>query len=660
MYRRLANIIGRGAAVLALVCVAGPVAAALAPQGAQTGAPDQAGIGALTVRQWEEDLDDLSEELAGRHVDLFKMVRRQDYYGAVSALRNRIPSMSSGETVAGLLELAAIANDENTLIWPFQPALGYHILPVQGYWFDDGVFVTSADEEYLYIVGSRIAKVGGIDVDDVFERVAAFIGAENEHHKKTWFFIYGFCPELLHALGITERTDAVSFTLVNLKGETYVVDVSAVPFAAYAKKYFLTPVHNKFTPVVTNKRAKNFWFRFIPSLRTVYVQLNELRDQPGGEPFEGFISRVSAFADTTAFDRFVLDLRRRGSGSGYLAGRFADFVSEHEAINRRGRLFTIIGRSTAGTMLELASMLEYRTKTIFVGEPTGEGPNGTGESGTFKLPHSKIEVYFTKSFTFTSIPEDNRRFITPDINAGYTYQDYLDGRDPAMAAIFGYRAARPAESQAHPGPWRQIVGRYLFSRHQILEIKHTGDEPDGDLKMTVSDFIDGGSFKVSSALYPVSRIKYNTDIKGVELNVALEGDKPADQLFLSWKGTSKTIKRTEEGYLLPVELINLGRIEAGVTAMLADKASREYYRRNTRIYLESKGYDLLEQGRLDDAIRIFRANTEFNPDDALVWIGLGDAFAAKDNDELARRFYGKSLELDPDNKTAAQRLSGME
>lgn len=628
------------------------------------GRPDHA---ALTAGQWQEDLDYLSVELAKKHADLFSLVRRKTYYDTVDEVAGTISSLNPGRIVAGFIRVAALLNDENTLVWPFQPTLGYHILPVQAYWFDDGVYITRADQEYGHVVGSRIAGIGGKDITEVFDAFTPLIGAENYHHKKSWISVYGFCPELLHARGFTDRLDMARFTLVNPEGETYEVDVYGVPFSAYAKRFFLTPVENVFTPVITNRRARNYWYRYLPEIRTIYLQINEIRDQQAGETVEEFTSELAAFVDTTEIDRFVVDLRRRGGGDRYEAARIADTIAGHEKINRRDRLFTVIGRATSGPLLELASMLEYRTKTVFVGEPTGEGPNGVGDSETITLPNSKIEVYYTKQFRPTSILEDERRWIAPDIRVSYLHQDFLDRRDPAMEAIVAYQPERRDELTVSIDEALHIVGRYLFTPYQILEIRYvdypsaTAPSADtGRLAIEVTDFIETSIFKVKSDLYALNQIKFATDIRDVEINIPAAREKSAGQLFINWKGHEKAIQRASNGFLLPVELIQRGRIEAGITALLSDAENRRYYRLTAGRFLVDTGYVLLERKRFDDAIRVFRANTELYPEEAAAWDNLADAFLAKGERELAAKLFEKSLKLDPNNAYAADKLKELE
>ena len=107
---------------------------------------------------------------------------------------------------------------------------------------------------------------------------------------------------------------------------------------------------------------------------------------------------------------------------------------------------------------------------------------------------------------------------------------------------------------------------------------------------------------------------------------------------------------------------------AGNDVALAAKRFREFKNDpanaylNTEATMNSFGYKLMGMNRLDQAIEIFKLNTEAYPQSSNVWDSLGEAYMNKGNKELAIKNYEKALELDPSNANAAQivkRLRGM-
>jgi CubicO group peptidase (beta-lactamase class C family) len=76
--------------------------------------------------------------------------------------------------------------------------------------------------------------------------------------------------------------------------------------------------------------------------------------------------------------------------------------------------------------------------------------------------------------------------------------------------------------------------------------------------------------------------------------------------------------------------------------------------------LNNVGYRLLREGRVTDAIEIFKLNVEVFPADGNLYDSLGEAYLASGNKELAKVHYRKALELDPSNMGAQATLKQLE
>lgn len=72
------------------------------------------------------------------------------------------------------------------------------------------------------------------------------------------------------------------------------------------------------------------------------------------------------------------------------------------------------------------------------------------------------------------------------------------------------------------------------------------------------------------------------------------------------------------------------------------------------------GYRLLGQGKVKEAIEIFKLNVEAYPDSWNVYDSLGEAYMNKGDTELAIKNYKKSLELNPKNDNAKEILKRLE
>ena len=118
-----------------------------------------------------------------------------------------------------------------------------------------------------------------------------------------------------------------------------------------------------------------------------------------------------------------------------------------------------------------------------------------------------------------------------------------------------------------------------------------------------------------------------------------------------WKYVEK--RGPYEEFLLTAKL---GGADAVLEKYDEVKAMGDTKQRPPEFVLNAVGYDLLRDGNTDEAIRLFQRNVEEYPESANVWDSLGEAYAAAGKKDLAIKNYEKSLQLDPKNENAKERL----
>lgn len=70
----------------------------------------------------------------------------------------------------------------------------------------------------------------------------------------------------------------------------------------------------------------------------------------------------------------------------------------------------------------------------------------------------------------------------------------------------------------------------------------------------------------------------------------------------------------------------------------------------TEADINTVGYQFLQTGKVDEAINIFKINTERFPDSWNAWDSLAEGYAAKGDKENAIKYYTKALEMSPENQ----------
>lgn len=88
----------------------------------------------------------------------------------------------------------------------------------------------------------------------------------------------------------------------------------------------------------------------------------------------------------------------------------------------------------------------------------------------------------------------------------------------------------------------------------------------------------------------------------------------------------------------------------------AEKALQKKTNNLTEAQMNQVGYQLLSIQKIDDAIRVFKQNTDNFPKSGNVWDSLAEAYMDKGDKATAIAYYQKSLELDPTNTNAVQMI----
>lgn len=101
-------------------------------------------------------------------------------------------------------------------------------------------------------------------------------------------------------------------------------------------------------------------------------------------------------------------------------------------------------------------------------------------------------------------------------------------------------------------------------------------------------------------------------------------------------------------------------IEAAVRkyhAMKAEKDAKYYFGEND---FNALGYRLMGSGKIDEAIEVFKLNIDAFPKSWNVYDSLAEAYMTKGINDLAIKYYKKSIELNPENNNAKEIIKRLE
>lgn len=388
---------------------------------------------------WRYDLKLLVRELKRIHYDLSKKAPPEGFDAFVRKLHDDIPKLTDHQVEVALMRLAAMAGDGHTAVAsPYFLRKRYQALPVRFYLFEEGLFVTAAAPAHKDLAGCRVLRFGEHPAARVLEAVDPLVSRDNAmwpRHVAPDLLRY---PQILNGLGLAPEDGRVALTVRDPDGRERTVTLPAdagEPANDWVNAREQTPAPE---PLYLKNRKAPYWFEYLPGPKTVYLQYNAVTNDPK-EPLDKFCGRLFDFIGKNDVDRLVIDLRWNDGGNNFLNRPLVHGLIRCDKVNRRGKLFVIVGRNTFSAAQCGATQIERHTEAIFVGEPTGSSPNFVGETVALELPYSKLRASISDLYWQNSVATDYRTWIAPQIHTPPTFESYRAKRDPALEAILAYR-----------------------------------------------------------------------------------------------------------------------------------------------------------------------------------------------------------------------------
>lgn len=355
-----------------------------------------------TTEEWQEDLRFLQNTVNEQYPFLFKKVTSETFNTAVDEFHEAIPTLEKHEILVGFRRIVALFEYGHTVVGNRDGIMDFHKLPVNLYHFKDGVFIEGTQQSHKAILGAKLLKIEGVEVEEAINLMRPAFPVENEQFYKGYGINYLSIPEFLHAQKITESLKQSITLTVEKEGKIFDYTLESVTPDQVRTSYghitqdeeLLSSRNQEVTPLYLKHLDKIYYYEYLPKEKTVYVRHSQIQDDPS-EDIPTFYAKLFDFIDTNDVEKLILDVRLNGGGNNYKNKPIVTGIIKSEKINRPGHFFVIVGRRTFSACQNLINELHNYTNVVFVGEPSGENINFYGDNRRVLLPNSKLPVYLS-------------------------------------------------------------------------------------------------------------------------------------------------------------------------------------------------------------------------------------------------------------------------
>ncbi len=401
----------------------------------------------LTSSEWQEDLRFLQQTVHQDYPFLFKKTTKTEFDAAVEELYKDIPNLEQHEIIIGMARIVSSFKYGHTVLGFRYSPYPFHQLPLNFYWFNDGLYVQGAHRDHADVLGAKVTRIGNMSTEDALKAIYPVVPSENDQFFKAYGPLYLTVTEVLHTQGVIDsfsteielgfEKDGEKFNksiTTMAKGERVPTQYSLV----IQEGDWLDAREQDKTPNYLNHLDKIYYYEYLPESKTVYVRQSQIQDDPS-ENIPAFYSKLFDFIENNDVDKLVLDVRLNGGGNNYKNKAVVTGIIETEKINEVGKLFVLIGRRTFSACQNLVNELDNYTNVVFIGEPSSENINFYGDNNRVELPNSKIPAYLSFAWWQDKPQWEGGEWTTPHLFVDMSFEQFRTNQDPVLKAALEFK-----------------------------------------------------------------------------------------------------------------------------------------------------------------------------------------------------------------------------
>lgn len=394
----------------------------------------------------QEDLELLYQTIRDRHPGPFTNTPEQEFLARIAQIEARIDTEDSMSFGLDLQSLVALIGDSHTTTNLNSILSSGHMFPVSVKWMDGDWVLYQVDASHQGALGQQVTSVNGFSMDQVQEKMAPLISADNEIKlRRQLSQVFGH-QEIMVYCGLLKPEEDLTLTLENGTSIT-LSPLSMQDQSGWPEINGLSQQRQGSAP--TDYQKGTYYFSLPLDSRTYYIQYNQCMEDPE-LPMETFTAQVMADLEQGSYSVLLLDLRNNGGGSDGVIWPLLQVL--RRAMDRGMEGVGLIGETTFSSAIINAVELQEMGMAL-VGEPASGSVDHFGSVRSTQLPNSGLRLGVSSKYIDLGelLDADAGRGVEPlepDVTAAQTMADTLAGRDYAVEWLLSH--PQRLEPQAYP------------------------------------------------------------------------------------------------------------------------------------------------------------------------------------------------------------------
>ncbi|MBQ7874536.1 MAG: hypothetical protein IJ306_05175 [Oscillospiraceae bacterium] len=364
--------------------------------------------------------------------ELYNEELRNEFIEHINILIPKIDELEDWQITSELRKIVALLEQAHVSV--YFSLQNYYPIDFEAIYSEERVdfYSVSASIENEEAVYAKLSAINGVPIDEIINISLEHISSETVYYQYHVLQTLLKCGEFLRDIGITEKeTDSAEFSFIKDDGTEITLTLSSIPSGEYGKAEMTDTMLRNKNVLMYKNTSDNFWHEILED-NTLYIRFNSCNDNEY-QSFSGFASALKNQISDTPVKKTVLDFRDN------MGGTFRNYESFIEMLkgDEFGNIYVLINDGSVSRAVITPALIKQQVeKTIIIGDPAAEGPNGIGYKldGAYKTPN--FGVYFSFGSYYAKFwPDYEYDALMPDITIYQTIEDYKNGVDTVLEAV---------------------------------------------------------------------------------------------------------------------------------------------------------------------------------------------------------------------------------
>lgn len=282
-------------------------------------------------------------------------------------------------------------------------------------------------KESSQVLLGKLVAINDVTISEVTQKLMDYSSHENEYAATHSISQFLSQPAYLEAIGITDGESPVDFRFLDQDGNKVTISPSPMKYADLKMDDLAD--HSALS-IRDKDRSSNYWWEYLEEEQALYIRFNRIEEDSSLD-YESFIEQLSQVSQTKMV---IVDLRGNSGGEfeANLSFGLGKLLSQLEG---KKSYVLLDGSSNSAAILLSSCLRQQSPSTVLVGAPGGQPANIFASFGTYHMPNSHQE-FSMSDFYWISDENDTSDALMPDIVLNQTVEDFREGNDTVLEAIF--------------------------------------------------------------------------------------------------------------------------------------------------------------------------------------------------------------------------------